>query len=224
MITIPTGNLPYEVVEKLPASGEENKIYGVPQTVEGSDFKWNQDYRWHNGEWQEVDLGCQIFGFLFNDYQEAVNEVISSLEARIEELEGGSKILFEGNNIELEERGATIGQTLSIASSITVSDGTVFNVSLTDMTIDGEPIADVSGEIAAYGLADWDWQGGELYSDVFGNGAYFAFGTKPMNAVANQVTLGFVNEGESFDARTLAIGRIKVEVIDSTLSKKGGKK
>lgn len=83
IIDIPTGNLPYEVVDKLPAQGEANKIYGVPQTIEGSDLKYNKDYRYHNGEWEQVDLGAQILGFLFNDYQESVQETVTEMEQTI---------------------------------------------------------------------------------------------------------------------------------------------
>ena len=209
---IPTGALPYEVVEKLPKAGEEYKIYGVPQTVEGTDFKWNKDYRYHNGEWQEVDLGANVPGFLFADYQESVQQTIADLETRVEELEGKSKVLFEGSNIELTEAGATIGKRIEVSTDIEVTAGTVFHCMLTDMTIDGQPIEDASGEITAYQVPDWDWQGGELYDVPFGNGAYFAFGTEPKDAVATNVTLGFVNEGDGFPVRTLVIGHLKVEV------------
>ena len=84
IIDIPTGNLPYEVVEELPSTGEENKIYGVP--VEGmEDVGMVTDYRWHDGAWEQVDLGCQIFGFLFADYQESVQQTVSEMQATIEE-------------------------------------------------------------------------------------------------------------------------------------------
>lgn len=85
IIDIPTGNLPYEVVDKLPKQGEENKIYGVPQKIEGSEITYNKDYRYHNGAWEEVDLGCQIFGFLFADYQESVAETVTEMQATIDE-------------------------------------------------------------------------------------------------------------------------------------------
>ena len=51
-----------------------------------------------------------------------------------------------------------------------------------------------------------------MYDVEFGNGAYFAFGTEPKDAVATTATLGFVNENGDFDVRTLVIGHLKVEV------------
>lgn len=84
IIDIPTGNLPYEVVAKLPTEGEPNKIYGVP--VEDEEGLYT-DYRYHNGEWQIVDLGAQIFGFLFNDYQESVQETVTEMEQTITAME-----------------------------------------------------------------------------------------------------------------------------------------
>ena len=94
---IPTGNLPYMVVEELPVQDEENVIYGVP--IEGmEEIGMNTDYRWHNGEWEQIDLGAQIFGFLFNDYQESVQETvtemaqtITSLEQQLADVEAGIK-------------------------------------------------------------------------------------------------------------------------------------
>lgn len=82
IIDIPTGNLPYEVVEELPSEGVENKIYGVPQ---GEDAMFCTNYRYHNGEWEEVDLGANIFGFLFADYQESVQETVAEMQATIDE-------------------------------------------------------------------------------------------------------------------------------------------
>ena len=145
----------------------------------------------------------------------ALTETIEDLQERVEELEGET-VLYESGDIELEELGATIGQTIDIESDITVMSGSNVYVKLTDMTVDGEPIEDAEGLIYMYGDKDWDWQGGELYSDVFGNGAYFAFGTKPMDAVANKVTLGFVNEAGDFDTRYLHIGHIKVTIPKNT--------
>lgn len=82
LIDIPTGNLPYVVVEELPETGEENTIYGVPQ----DDF-FNIDYRYVNGGWEEVDLGNTVFGFQFADYQESVKQTITEMGTKITELE-----------------------------------------------------------------------------------------------------------------------------------------
>lgn len=84
IIDIPTGNLPYEVVDKLPEQGEENKIYGVP-VEEGSPYY--NDYRYHNGAWEEVDLDVRVFGFLFADYQESVSETVTEMTQTITDMQ-----------------------------------------------------------------------------------------------------------------------------------------
>ena len=112
---IPTGNLPYEVVDKLPKTGEENKIYGVPM---GEDIPFNKDYRWHNGAWEEVDLGANIFGFLFADYQESVAETVAEMQAIIEEQ--SAKIT------ELEEE--VFGVTTTFQMSVTSLTTTTLNL------------------------------------------------------------------------------------------------
>ena len=112
---IPTGNLPYIVVEELPATGEANTIYGVPIDEE---FGINTDYRYVNGEWEEVDLGCQIFGFLFNDYQESVQETITEMQTTIDE----QATLIQ----ELEE--AVFGVTTTFLMSVTSLSTTTLNL------------------------------------------------------------------------------------------------
>lgn len=210
---IPTGILPEAIVETLPEVGEENKVYR--RLVEDEvlrEMGITDDFIWYDGEWHPFSFDAKIFGAYFQRYQESVAETIANFEQRIEELEGKGKVLFEGSNIELTEAGATIGERIAVATNIEVTNGTVFHCTLTDMTIDGEPIEDASGDITAYQVPGWDWQGGELYDVPFGNGAYFAFGTEPKDAVAERVTLGFVNEGDGFPVRTLVIGHLKVEV------------
>lgn len=118
IIDIPTGNLPYEVVDKLPKKGEENKIYGVPQKIEGSEMTYNKDYRYHNDAWEEVDLGCQIFGFLFADYQESVQETITQMQTTIDE----QASLIQ----ELEE--AVFGVTTTFQMSVTSLSTTMLNL------------------------------------------------------------------------------------------------
>lgn len=112
---IPTGSLPYEVVNELPEIGEENKIYGVPiEGVEG----FNTDYRWHNGSWEQVDLGAQVFGFLFADYQESVQETITEMQTTIDE----QATLIQ----ELEE--AVFGVTTTFQMSVTSLSTTMLNL------------------------------------------------------------------------------------------------
>lgn len=81
---IPTGNLPYIVVEELPETGEANTIYGVPDDPE-SESPIYTNYRYADGAWQEVDLSAQVFGFLFADYQESVAETVAEMEQTIAE-------------------------------------------------------------------------------------------------------------------------------------------
>lgn len=221
---IPTGILLEEIVETLPETGEENKVYR--RLVEEEWMREQQitdDFIWYDGEWHPFSFDAKIFGAFFERYQHSVQQTIANLEQRVEELEGKGKVLFEGSNIELTEAGATIGKRIAVATNIEVTNGTVFHCTLTDMTIDGQAIPDASGDITAYQVPDWDWQGGELYDVEFGNGAYFAFGTEPKDAVADTVTLGFVNEGDGFPVRNLSIGHLKVEVVEVS-PKKGGKK
>ncbi len=214
LVEIPTGILPEELVETLPKKGEENKVYR--RLVEDEvlrEMQITDDFIWYDDEWHPFSFDARIYGAYFDRYQRSVMETIADLEARIEALEGKTGgVIFEGSNIELTEKGATRGEYFNVSTDIEVKNGTVFHVTLKDMTVDGEPIDDLSGDITASEVPSWDWQGGDLYSDVFGNGAYFAFGTEPKNAVAKKVTLGFVNEGDGFDIRTLVIGSIKVEV------------
>lgn len=114
ILNIPTGNLPYETVSELPAQGEENKIYGVPI----DDIPWNKDYRWHNGVWEEVDLGATVFGFLFADYQESVAETITEMQATI----GEQATLIQ----ELEE--AVFGVTTTFKMCVTSLSTTMLNL------------------------------------------------------------------------------------------------
>lgn len=200
-----TNILPIIEVNELPEEGNFDVCYRV------ADFDGGYtEYVWNGTRFHALTYDMEVMNTVFNK----ALKIIADIDNRVTALEGGSEnILFEADNISLEELMATIGKTITISSTLTVSDGTVCKITLTDMTVDGEPIEDVTDEIILYGLADWDWQGSDVYSDVFGDGAYFAFGTKPMNAVAQQVTLGFVNENEISHSRTLVIGHIKVEVV-----------
>lgn len=117
IIEIPTGALPYEAVEELPSVGEENKIYGVP--LEGmEEYGVYTDYRWHNGDWEQVDLGAQVFGFLFADYQESVQETITEMQTTIDE----QASLIQ----ELEE--AVFGVATTFQMSVTSLTTTMLNL------------------------------------------------------------------------------------------------
>jgi hypothetical protein len=109
---IPTGNLPYITVDELPQTGEANTIYGL-KVSEAEDIPIYEDYRFHDGNWERVNLGDQVFGFLFNDYQESVAETVAAMEQVIEEQ--AAKIL------ELEEEVFPVVSTsfdMSITSLI----------------------------------------------------------------------------------------------------------
>lgn len=210
---IPTGITREQIVDELPESGDESIVYRrLVDNEELREMQITDDFIWYDDEWHPFSFNAKIYGAFFERYQKSVLATIADLEARVEALEGGDKVLFEGSSIELEEKMATRGAYYNVSTNIEVTDGTVFKVTLEDMTVDGEPIENLSGEITAYQVSDWNWQGGELYSEVFGNGAYFAFGTEPKDAVATKVSLGFVNESDGFVVRTLVIGHIKVEV------------
>lgn len=195
--------LPIEEVSSLPSVGQENIDYRVAMEDGGY-----QDYVWNGDRFCALPFDTETVNYFFGSILEKLNDI----EERLEELEGKSRVLFEGSNIELTEMGATIGKRFNISTDIVVTNGTVFHVTLKDMTVDGEPIDDIYGDITAYQVPSWDWQGGDLYSEAFGNGAYFAFGTEPKDAVATTATLGFVNESDGFEVRTLVIGNVKVEV------------
>lgn len=203
--TIPDGSVAYAVTDHLPEVGEENTIY----IIEASDDpELISDWIYINGSWEKA----YVSKLQYNIYTNELINKVAELEERIAELEGGRKVLFSGSDITLTEKGATRGEYFNVSTDIAVSEGTKFYVTLKDMTVNGKPIDDVTGEITAYAVSTWDWQGGELYTDAFGNGAYFAFGTEPKDGIAKKVSLGFVNEAGDFDSRTLVIGNVKVEV------------
>lgn len=214
--TIPTWVLPEIIVDTLPSVGEEGKVYR--RLVEDEALREMQitdDFIWHDGEWLEFSFDAKVYGPFFKIYMDSVSETIAELEQRVKELEGGggSEVLYIDRNIALTEGAASIEKTISVATDIVLHNGSEVKITLEGMTVDGEPISDVTETIALYDLNSWDWRGGEVYSDVFGNSAYFSFGTKPIDGAVNQITLGFTNEQEHFDPRTLVIGHIKVEVV-----------
>lgn len=218
--TIPTQIIPVEIVDVLPSVGEEGKVYRrLVEDEELREMQITEDFIWHDGKWLEFSFDAKIYGTFFKIYMDSVAETVATLEQRVQELESGggsssdSEILYIGRNITLKEGAASIEKTISVATDIVLHDGSEVKITLEGMTIDGEPISDVTETIALYDLKSWDWRGGEIYSDVFGNTAYFSFGTKPLNGAVEQITLGFTNEQENFDVRTLLIGHIKVEVV-----------
>lgn len=224
LFEIPTGILQEQIVDALPQTGEENIVYRrLVEDEELREMQITDDFIWYDDEWHPFSFDARIYGAYFERYQQSVADYIAELEARISELEGDETILFIGNNIEIVESWNSIEKTISVATEIELSNPATVKLEMTNMTIDGEPIDDVTDTIQLGNLESWDWKGGECYADVF-LPAYFSFGTKPMNGVVNQITLGFTNEQEHFDERTLVIGHIKVEVVNDAPTKKGGKK
>lgn len=117
IIDIPTTPLPYETVDKLPKTGEEWTIYGVLDPPDNK-MGWRKDYRWKDGKWEEVSLGTNIFGFVFADYQESVQETVGEMQATIEE----QSALIQ----ELEE--AVFGVTTTFQMSVTSLSTTMLNL------------------------------------------------------------------------------------------------
>ena len=84
IMNIPTGNLPYEVVDELPVVGELNKIYGL-NISDDEIFPIYEDYTYYGEEWHKIDLSARVFGFLFQQYQESVVETVAEMEQTIAE-------------------------------------------------------------------------------------------------------------------------------------------
>lgn len=89
---IPTGILLEEIVETLPETGEENKVYR--RLVEEEWMREQQitdDFIWYDGEWHPFSFDAKIFGAYFARFQQSLDAVLSDYEARIEALEGGTQ-------------------------------------------------------------------------------------------------------------------------------------
>ena len=195
---IPTGNLPYIVVEELPQTGEANTIYGVPDDAE-AEIPVYTNYRYASGEWQEVDLGANVFGFLFADYQESVQETVTEMEATIAE----QSALIQ----ELEEAVFPVVQTS-------------FEMMITSLMMVDLDLYDEKGEVVPnMGLSTevWDEPFELVYQNEVRKGTYYlknedgyALG-KP-----NGDILPLVCEGGTVD-----LGSTEVVMI---APKKGGKK
>lgn len=207
IIDIPTGSLPYEVVDKLPKNGEENKIYGVPQTIEGSDFTYNINYRWHNGAWQEVDLGANIPGFLFADYQESVQETVAEMEQTIVTLENT-----------VEEQSALI-QELEEAVFPTVT--TRFPMSITSLMAVELSLYDENDEIIPnHGMTTEYWEEPQFLTYIANDVKKGTYYLKNADGYALGKSNGeiqpLVCEGGTVD-----LGNVEVIML---APKKGGKK
>ena len=143
---------------------------------------------------------------------EVLVAAVTDLETRVEEIEDKTMVLFKGKNITITEGAASIGKTIDVSTEIVLTDENKVKIILSDMTMEGDPIEDVTDTITLGHIPSWDWRGGEIYSEAF-EPAYFTFGAKPLDGPVDQVTLGLTNEQEHFDERTLVIGNIKVEVL-----------
>lgn len=86
LIDIPTGVLPEVIVEELPQTGEENKVYR--RLVEDEDLREMQitdDFIWYDGEWLPFNFDARINGAYFSIYQESVEQTITEMEQTITE-------------------------------------------------------------------------------------------------------------------------------------------
>lgn len=200
IIDIPTGNLPYEVVDELPSVGEENHIYGVP--IEGmEEYGIYTDYRWHNGEWEQVDLSANIFGFLFADYQESVQETVAEMEQTIAE-----------QNALIEELEHEVFPASAVTFKMQISSEYETSMNLFDS--DGQ-------EVLGSGIYTEIWTDHNLsYDDNLKRGTYYLRNTTAnlilADAFGNEVPLRFMGNSP------VEVGSVIVTQIAPP--KKGGKK
>lgn len=86
IIEIPTGVMPEELVEVLPQTGEENKVYR--RLVDPEDiYMFTEDFIWYDNEWHPFSFDAKVYGAVFQRYQNSVAETISEMETKITELE-----------------------------------------------------------------------------------------------------------------------------------------
>lgn len=84
LIDIPTGVLPEVIVEELPQTGEENKVYR--RLVEDEDLREMQitdDFIWYDGEFHPFSFEAKVYGAYFERYQNAVEEEITALKEAV---------------------------------------------------------------------------------------------------------------------------------------------
>lgn len=85
IIDIPTGVLPEEVVDSLPAEGVENKVYRrLVEDEELREMQITDDFIWANGEWVPFSFDAKICGAYFSMYQNSVSETVTEMEQTIE--------------------------------------------------------------------------------------------------------------------------------------------
>ena len=92
IIDIPTGVLPQVVVETLPQTGEENKVYRrLAADEELRAIGVTDDFIWYDGEWHSFSFDARICGAYFARYQESVNETVAELEQFVQDIKDGKK-------------------------------------------------------------------------------------------------------------------------------------
>lgn len=86
IIEIPTGVLPEEIVDTLPETGEENKVYR--RLVADKDLREMQvtdDFIWYGGEYHPFSFDAKICGAYFQRYQDSVEQTVTEMEQTITE-------------------------------------------------------------------------------------------------------------------------------------------
>ena len=86
IIDIPTGVLPEEIVETLPQTGQENKVYRrLVEDEELREMQITDDFIWYDDEYHQFSFDARICGAYFERYQQSVSETVAEMEQTIAE-------------------------------------------------------------------------------------------------------------------------------------------
>lgn len=86
IIDIPTGVLPEEIVDALPKTGQENKVYRrLVEDEELREMQITDDFIWYDDEWHPFSFEARICGAYFERYQNSVSETVAEMEQIIAE-------------------------------------------------------------------------------------------------------------------------------------------
>lgn len=84
IIDIPTGILSEEIVETLPQTGQENKVYR--RLIDKDDpYQMTEDFIWYDGEYHPFSFDAKICGAYFERYQNSVSETVAEMQSIIDE-------------------------------------------------------------------------------------------------------------------------------------------
>lgn len=86
IVDIPTGVLPEEIVDALPQTGQENKVYRrLVEDEELREMQITEDFIWYDGEYHPFSFDARICGAYFERYQNSVTETVAEMEQTIAE-------------------------------------------------------------------------------------------------------------------------------------------